>query len=107
MINGVENQTLMLRIGRQVGFIEQSLRNHQRRLAIARALFGIALLKIIAQSQQSLRADGRGGTIHRFEIVERVGGFVQPITQLLELRRARVPVGNAVLCSLLDVVVAA
>src|SRR5438128_12010598 len=52
--------------------------------------------KIIAQAPESLCGGGRGGAIDRFVIVVRIGRRVRVIAQVLEVGRARVPVGDSV-----------
>ena len=82
MINRVENQPFMPEIPRQVRFIKKVLRDGQSRLTIASADFAFSpVAEIISQPEQSLRGNDRGGTVHGFVRVERVGGSVQIILQ--------------------------
>src|SRR5438477_8041334 len=59
--------------------------------------------KVIPQPEQTLGGNGSRGTVHRFPLIVRVGGFCQIVVQPMKVRRASVPHGNTIGASILEI----
>src|SRR5262245_15046263 len=106
VINRVQQQALMLRVGAQIGFFEQPIQNRQARLEVALAVLLALVPQITAKAQKSLGGNRRRRGIDRFVIVEGIGGLRLIIAELMQIGRAGIPVRNAILGGILDPVVA-
>ena len=97
VVDGVEQQAVMGGIGGEVGLAEERLRGDEAGFFVARGIGGVALcFQIAGEAEESLGGDGRGGAVDRFVGIEGIGRAVEVVAQLMEIRRALVPVGNAV-----------
>jgi hypothetical protein len=97
MVDGVEDEAFVVGIGGEIGLGEESFCDGEAGLEVAVAALGIAgALKIEAEAEQTLGADGGGAAVGRFVGVEGLGGAVEVIAHVGETGRAGVPVGNAV-----------
>ncbi|MDB6027473.1 MAG: hypothetical protein JWM68_3696 [Verrucomicrobiales bacterium] len=97
MVNGMEQESFVGRVGREIRVGEEILREGQAGLQIFFA--GVAAFgadQIMAETNQALRGDGGGGTVDRLVFVEGIGGTREVITHLGETGRAVVPIGNAI-----------
>ncbi len=104
VVNGVEQQAFVARVGGKIRFLQQRARDGEAGLVITRTLFGMAdALEITSEPQQTLRGDRGRAAVDRFVGVERVGGALEVLAHEGEAGRAGVPVGHAVDGRVLDV----
>ena len=104
MVDRVQNQPLMFRIGGQVRLLEQRCRHGQSGLSITGALrFFAGVCEIVAQTNQPLRRDGRRRGIDRLKVVVRIGAFGQIVAEAMDIRRPGVPGRDAVHAAVLEI----
>ena len=104
VVDGVEEQSVVIGIEAEVGFGEEGLRGGEAggRVACPLLLLAVAV-EVATQTEKSLRADRSGGAVDRLVVVEGVGWPVVVIDEVDEARGAGVPVGDAVSRGLADV----
>src|SRR5436190_20653317 len=97
MINRVEDQALVLRVGCEVRRVEKPIDNRQSGLPIAPAVVLVASgREVIAEADQPLRGDSCSRAVNRLALVEGIGGLAQVIAEPMEIWRARVPHRNSI-----------
>ncbi len=97
VVDGVQEQALVLRVLRQVRRREQRARDRQAGLEQQAPVLGLALqLEPAAEAQQPLRGDRGRRRVDRLVVVEGVGRLLAVPRHRGEPRRARVPVRDAV-----------
>jgi len=94
----------MVRIGAEVGFLEESFEGGEAGLPVAVACFCIAIvLKVFSESQQALDSNGGGRAVDGFVIVVGFGGAVEVIAEMHQSRSSGIPIGNAVRGGVVDI----
>ena len=104
MVDRVQNQPLMFRIGGQVRLLEQRCRHGQSGLPIARTLrFFTSVDEIVTQTNQPLRRDGRRRGINRLKVVVWIGTLGQIVAQSMDVSRTGVPGRDAIRTAILEI----
>ena len=92
VIDRVQDQTVVLRIGAEVRLVEERVEHRESGLPVARALHRFAVgRKVAAEAQQPLRADRSGRAIDGFVVVEWIGGASEVIAEFVEIGRTGNP----------------
>ena len=86
MIDGVQNQALVLRSVLRYGSAKSVFATVEAGLQVYRSL-----LQVAAEAKQALRGDRGGGAVHRLMVVERVGGFGSASRRAWPARARRYP----------------
>jgi len=82
VVDGVEEQTLVSGRDAQVGLGQERAEDREAGLAVAGARFFLASPgKVAAQAEEPLGGDGRGRTVDRLMIVERIRGPIEIIVR--------------------------
>jgi hypothetical protein len=85
VVDGVEEQPLVERIGAEIRLVEDGVGDGEAGLRVA-GFAGDA-----AEAEEALGGDGGGGAVDRFVLVEGVGGAVEVVAELVEGRGRRYP----------------
>ncbi len=95
----------MLRVDAEVGVAEERAQRGEAGLEVLFALRRV-LAEVTAEADEALGADGGGGAVDRLVVVVDLGVAGAPVAELVKIRRAAVPVGDAVERGVGDVPVA-
>jgi len=80
VIDGVQEDALMIRIDAQIGFVEEGVEHGEAGLPVALGVGELAALgEDISEAQKALGGDRRSGAVDRLEVIERLGGAVQVV----------------------------
>ena len=94
----------MVRIGAEVGFLEESFEGGEAGLPVAVACFCIAIvLKVFSESQQALDSNGGGRAVDGFVVVVGFGGTVEVISEVDKSGSSSIPVGDSIGGGVVDI----
>jgi hypothetical protein len=99
MVHGMEEKPFMIFLCAEVGFLHQSIGSPKTgsEVSVTPGFYGLT------QAQKALGGYGSSGRIHRFKRIFRIRWFRQ--VQVVQFRRAGIPVGNPVGRSCIDIIV--
>jgi hypothetical protein len=104
VVDRVEEESLVLGFGAQVGFVEERVGDGEGGLAEVGAGACVAMgTQPIAEAQESLGGDGGGGAIDGFPWVKGIGGAAGVIPEAVEVGGPRIPEGDAIGGGVLEV----
>lgn len=105
MVHGMEEESLVLGLGGEVGILEEGAGEGEAGLPIAQGRLDLIVIgEHSGQAEESLGGDGGGGAVHRFPGVAGVGGEVEAIFgQAVEVGGAGVPEGDAIGATVVEV----
>src|SRR5690348_13194561 len=93
----MQQQALVAGLGGKIRYVKKRIGNSQPCLAIRSALFLIAPTdEVMPKPEESLGRNHGRGAVDGLPLVERIRRSIKIIAQMVQIRRASVPHGNAV-----------